>query len=174
MADPHTSQPLSTLHADLITSLAFSHSAPSLLASTSLDGWIRIHGRTQGTRHQAGDGNISNGTNGHQDTRMVEHDGSGQDGSDEDGWTEVGGIKANEGPVWRAIWGPREYGTTLLVSIAGSVVHIWGARSLLCLGRARHYARQAGLRTRLPGIQTDRRLSLLFDVRFQQRRDCVA
>lgn len=42
-------------------------------------------------------------------------------------WTEIGSCKANEGPVWRAIWGPREYGTSVLVSIAGSVVNVWGA-----------------------------------------------
>lgn len=44
-------------------------------------------------------------------------------------WTEIGSCKANEGPVWRAIWGPREYGTSVLVSIAGSVVNVWGESS---------------------------------------------
>lgn len=43
-----------------------------------------------------------------------------------DEWAEIGSCKANEGPVWRAIWGPREYGTSVLVSIAGSVVNVWG------------------------------------------------
>jgi hypothetical protein len=54
--------------------------------------------------------------------------GGEDDGAEEerDEWVEVGSVKANEGPVWRAAWAPREYGTTLLVSIAGSVVNVWG------------------------------------------------
>lgn len=51
-------------------------------------------------------------------------DGNGDEPADE--WAEIGSCKANEGPVWRAIWGPREYGTSVLVSIAGSVVNVWG------------------------------------------------
>lgn len=51
-----------------------------------------------------------------------------EDHVDPDEWVEIGSCKANDGPVWKACWGPREYGTSLLASIAGSVVNIWGER----------------------------------------------
>jgi len=64
---------------------------------------------------------------------MTDEDETGDDASKNqepvDEWTEIGSCKANEGPVWRAIWGPREYGTSVLVSIAGSVVNVWGGSS---------------------------------------------
>lgn len=146
-AHSHSTQSLSlsTSHADVITCLAFSSSAPSLLASTSLDGWIRIHARAsvandsshpsttarQSTSGAAkgrdagpGNGTSKNGRNG----KAVDDEMETEDESSppQDEWIEVGACKANEGPVWKAIWGPREYGTSLLVSIAGSVVHVWG------------------------------------------------
>ena len=63
-----------------------------------------------------------------EDEGAEEEGGGEQDNVEEerDEWVEVGSVKANEGPVWRAAWAPREYGTTLLVSIAGSVVNVWG------------------------------------------------
>lgn len=134
MADSHTTQPLSTSHADLITYLAFSSSSPSLLASTSLDGWIRVHARTAVTstgsssitRNGKGRGANGDAQMGDGDTNDDDEDGAGKSDEPVDEWTEIGSCKANEGPVWRAIWGPREYGTSVLVSIAGSVVNVWG------------------------------------------------
>jgi hypothetical protein len=61
-------------------------------------------------------------------------DGDGEEKEEPvDEWTEIGSCKANEGPVWRAIWGPREYGTSVLVSIAGSVVNVWGELAVIAV-----------------------------------------
>lgn len=123
-------QPLSTAHADLITSLSFSLSSPSLLASSSLDGHVRVHARL--TIPAAPTANGTAQTSQRHAQRHEEADGETADEEPEaetqDQWVEVGSCKANEGPVWKAIWGPREYGTSILVSISGSVVHIWGGR----------------------------------------------
>lgn len=149
MADNQSAQALSTSHADLITYLAFSSSSPSLLASTSLDGWIRVHARTapspstssNNSRKGKTSSSSNHGVNG-VNSRMAlssghdanvdeededDEDVDGKQAGDADEWLEIGSCKANEGPVWRAIWGPREYGTSVLVSIAGSVVNVWGA-----------------------------------------------
>lgn len=133
MSEAYATQALSTSHADLVTSLAFSSSAPSLLASTSLDGWIRIHARMTAELSSLGIGKDnatpSNGVN-QDDMNGDDNDNAPQETQNE--WVEIGGCKANEGPVWRAIWGPREYGTSILVSIAGSVVNVWGKWLLSC------------------------------------------
>ena len=126
MSAGYSTQALQSSNADLITSLSFSSSSPSLLVSTSLDGWIRIHARQSTRSSNLAKGSSRSRTNGQND-----HDTNGDEDDEEhsdeqDEWAEVGSSKANEGPVWKAIWGPREYGTSLLVSIAGSVVHIWG------------------------------------------------
>ena len=126
MSNLHTTQALTTSHADLITCLSFSFSTPSLLASTSIDGWIRIHARIAAApNYQAIEKNDV-------PTRSATEDGHSGNDEDEadfeqqDEWIEVGGCKVNEGPVWKAIWGPREYGTNVLVTIAGSLAHVWG------------------------------------------------
>ena len=125
MAEGYSTQALSSSHADLITSLSFSSSSPSLLASTSLDGWIRVHARASPPSGSA----VTNGkgravANGKSNGGNAELDEDEQEEADE--WVEVGACKANDGPVWKACWGPREYGTSLLASIAGSVVNVWG------------------------------------------------
>ena len=123
-------QSFSPQHVDLITSLSFSSSSPSLLVSTSLDGWIRIHARTASTAStsltngKGGDGQAAERNSRSSRSRNEEVGHGDTDSQDE--WSEVGNCKANDGPVWRAIWGPREYGTSILVSIAGSVVDVWG------------------------------------------------
>lgn len=123
MNDTLASSALPTLHVDLITCLAFSQSSPALLASTSLDGHIRVHARVPdpSSRGQASISESKAATNGER-----QHD--DDEPQDRDDWVEIGSCKANEGPVWKAIWAPREYGTSILVSISGSVVHIWGER----------------------------------------------
>lgn len=153
MSESYSAQPLATSHADLITCLSFSASVPSLLASTSLDGWIRIHARSAAAT-VTGEGSNNDGrlmgSNGQRGGHPDADEGGDDtvddvDGEEQDDWVEVGAVKANDGPVWKAIWGPREYGRSLLVSIAGSVVHVWGESSgegvlcdvMRCDGRCR-------------------------------------
>lgn len=128
MADGYSTQALASSHADLITSLSFSSSSPSLLASTSLDGWIRIHARASPPSGSgAANGKARAVTKTKTSEMNVDDDAAEDQTEDPDEWVEVGSCKANDGPVWKACWGPREYGTSLLASIAGSVVNVWGA-----------------------------------------------
>ena len=127
MTAGYSTQALSSSHADLITSLSFSSSSPALLASTSLDGWIRIHARASPPPgNAASNGKGREVTNGKGDAIHADEE-EDEEQEDADEWVEVGACKANDGPVWKACWGPREYGTSLLASIAGSVVNVWGA-----------------------------------------------